>query len=215
MTSILHTIAKKDDAKQQNHTKELVLFVLIPEYADWEASLLIPSLSNGGFGMWDKTFNIKVVAPSMSPVSSIGGVSVMPDDTFDTAPKDFAALILVGGNNWFSEDAKRVLPMIHQALANNAVIGAICDASKFLGVNGFLNHVEHTSNDLEGLKNSAASLYTGESQYKDLPSVLDGNMVTANGLGFIEFTKHVLLALRVARPETIETFFQICKRGYY
>lgn len=64
---------------QKNNVPELVLFVLTPEYADWEASLLMPSLSRGGFDMWEKTYNIKTVAPTMGPVRSMGGVSVMPD----------------------------------------------------------------------------------------------------------------------------------------
>lgn len=200
---------------QKHPVKESVLFVLIPEYADWEASLLMPALSRGGFGMWEKTYQIKTVAPTMSPVRSMGGVSLMPDYSFDNAPDTFAALILVGGTNWFNSDAKRVLPLIHHALEKKSVIGAICDASTFLAVNGFLNQTAHTSNELEGLKTHSDSLYTGESQYRDLPSVRDGNMVTANGFGFIEFTQDILLALQVAPSDTIETFFQICKRGSY
>lgn len=199
---------------QKDNIRESVLFVLIPEYADWETSLLMPSLRNAGFGMWEKAYHPKIVTPSMSPVLSMGGVTIIPDYSFDNAPDDCAALILVGGTNWSGSDAKRVLPLVQNALEKNAVIGAICDASKFLAVNGFLNHAEHTGNNLEEFKNSPGSLYTGESQYRNLPSVRDGNIVTANGLGFIEFTKNILLALDAAPPDTIESFFQMCKRGY-
>ena len=195
--------------------KESVLLMLLPEYADWEASLLAPGLRRG-FGLWKKTYNVEIVAPSMEPVLSIGGFKVTPDYCFDSAPDDFAALILVGGMNWFDDngDAKGVLPLIHKATEKNALLGAICDASKFLAVEGFLNDVDHTSNELEALKTHAGSLYSGESQYQHLPSVRDGNIVTANGAGFIEFAQNIFLALDVAPEETIETFFETFKRGF-
>ena len=135
-------------------SRKTVLFVLIPEYADWEPALLAAGLRRG-FGMWDNNFEVKTVAPTGDPAVSIGGFRVIPDYTIESAPDDFAALILVGGFGWFWEDAKKTLPLVRKALAQNAVLGAICDASIFLGVNGFLNGVNHTSNSLELLKAKA------------------------------------------------------------
>lgn len=195
--------------------KETVLFVLIPEYADWEPALLAAALRRG-FGMWEKTYEVKTVAPAIGSAASIGGFRTVPDYTIESAPGDFAALILVGGLGWFEEGAKRVLPLVEKALAQNAVLGAICDASMFLGVNGFLNEVNHTSNGLELLKAKAGAAYAGEKKYRrDQQSMRDGNIVTANGAGFVEFTRDVLLALNIAPSGQIAEFYRICKTGFF
>ena len=190
--------------------KELVLFVLIPEYADWEPGLLAAGL-RGGFDMLEKSYDIGVVGLTLAPVFSIGGFSAVPDYSIDTAPDDFAALILVGATSWFDDGAKRVLPMVHRAIEKKAVLGAICDASAFLAANGFVNHIEHTSNDLDALKSQEGSAYKGEALYKNQPSVRAGNIVTASGTGFMDFTRNVFLALNVAPLETIEEIYRMFK----
>lgn len=192
-----------------------VLFVLIAEYADWEPALLAAGLRKG-FGLWEPRYRVKTVAPRSAPVRSIGGFTTVPDYTFDNAPDDFAALVLVGGTDWFGPDAEAVLPLVRKALAHNAVVGAICDASMFLGAHGFLNAVRHTSNDLSTLKNRPGTLYAGAPLYQSgVPSVRDGNIVTANGAGFIEFAQNMFEALNAASPEKTAIFRDFCKTGMF
>lgn len=183
-------------------TRKEVLFVLIPEYADWEFALLAPGLRRG-FGVWEPQYDVKIVAPDEGPVTSIGGVRCLADYTFQTMPEDYAALVLVGGLNWWGEEALRVVPLVKQALARQLVVGAICDASAFLGANGFLNEAAHTSNGLAYLQGKAGSAYRGEARYQNVPSVRDGNLVTANGVGFVDFTCNMLAALDAAQEKEI------------
>ncbi|WEJ91143.1 MAG: DJ-1/PfpI family protein [Klebsiella huaxiensis] len=183
-------------------TRKEVLFVLIPEYADWEFALLAPGLRRG-FGVWEPQYDVKIVAPDEGPVTSIGGVRCLADYTFQTMPEDYAALVLVGGLNWWGEEALRVVPLVKQALARQVVVGAICDASAFLGANGFLDEVAHTSNGLAYLQGKAGSAYRGEARYQNVPSVRDGNLVTANGVGFVDFTCNMLAALDAAQEKEI------------
>lgn len=185
-----------------NTCKE-VLFVLIPEYADWEFALLAPGLRRG-FGIWEPKYEVRTVAADEGPVMSIGGVRCLPDYTFQTLPNDYAALVLVGGMNWWGDQAQQVVPLVQQALMRQIVIGAICDASAFLGTNGFLNDVDHTSNGLAYLQNRAGSAYSGAERYRNVPSVRDGNLVTANGTGFLDFTCNMLAALNAAQEKEIE-----------
>ncbi len=192
-----------------------VLFVLIEEYADWEPALLAAGLRRG-FGLWEPRYAVRVVAPRPEPVTSIGGFRTVPDYTFADAPDDFAALVLIGGTDWFGDDAAAALPLVRRAGENGAVLAGICDASIFLGVHGFLNNVRHTSNGLEYLKEKAGAAYTGEALYQaDRPSVGDGNVVTANGAGFIEFARDVLEALDVAPREKLDAFAAFCKTGMF
>ncbi|MEB8266439.1 DJ-1/PfpI family protein [Klebsiella grimontii] len=184
-------------------TRKEVLFVLIEEYADWEFALLAPGLRRG-FGIWEPQYDVRTVAADAGPVMSIGGVRCLPDYTFETIPDDYAALVLVGGMNWWGEEARRVVPLVEQAQARQIVVGAICDASAFLGAHGFLNDVDHTSNGLAYLQNRAGPAYSGAARYRSVPSVRDGNLVTANGVGFVDFTCNILAALNATQAGEIE-----------
>lgn len=184
-------------------TRKEVLFVLIEEYADWEFALLAPGLRRG-FGIWEPQYDVRTVAADAGPVMSIGGVRCLPDYTFETIPDDYAALVLVGSMNWWGEEARRVVPLVEQAQARQIVVGAIYDASAFLGAHGFLNDVDHTSNGLAYLQNRAGSAYSGAARYRSVPSVRDGNLVTANGVGFVDFTCNMLAALNATQAGEIE-----------
>lgn len=197
-----------------NATNNDVLFVLISEYADWEASVLAPGLRRG-FGLWEPKYGVKVVTPDGAPAASIGGFGCAADYSFATMPDDYAALVLIGGMNWWCDEAARVIPLVEKTLERKKVLGAICDASMFLGVNGFLNNVDHTSNGLAALKQKAGAAYTGEARYKAQPSVRDGNIVTANGVGFIEFALNMFAALDVADQKILDLGFATFKSGMY
>lgn len=184
-------------------TRKEVLFVLIEQYADWEFALLAPGLRRG-FGIWEPQYDVRTVAADAGPVMSIGGVRCLPDYTFETIPDDYAALVLVGGMNWWGEEARRVVPLVEQAQARQIVVGAICDASAFLGAHGFLNDVDHTSNGLAYLQNRAGPAYSGAARYRSVLSVRDGNLVTANGVGFVDFTCNILAALNATQAGEIE-----------
>lgn len=56
---------------------------------------------------------------------SIGGLVVTVDYMAATMPEDYAALILVGGMAWQSEEAQRVVPIVEAALARGVLVGAI------------------------------------------------------------------------------------------
>lgn len=196
-------------------SKATVLFLLLPEYAEWEPALLAAGL-RFGFGEWEGKYEVKTVAPGPEEVMSVGGFRTVPDYTFANAPEDFAALVLVGGMSWRGEGAKAVLPLVRRTLEKGAVLGAICDASLFLGISGFLNEVEHTSNSLSHIQELGGSVYTGASRYHaDKQSVRDGNIVTATGTGFIEFACDMFAALDAAPQEKIVRLYTAFKSGFF
>lgn len=193
--------------------KKEVLFFLMNEFADWEPAFLSTGLTAG-----DPTkvlYETKTLAISKEPVRSIGGFTVLPDYDITTLPEDYAALILVGGMQWQSREAEKILPLIDQAIQKGVVLGAICNATLFLGAHGYLNNIEHTSNTLELLKQWSGTHYTNETSYKNCQAVNDKNIVTANGTGYLEFTKEVLLLLQSNSPEDIEKNYQFLKFGLY
>lgn len=76
----------------------------------------------------------------------------MPDYDISDLPDDHVGLILIGGMNWFLPEAQPIAPLVEKAIAENKLVAGICNASVYLGMHGFLNHVKHTSNTLEYLK---------------------------------------------------------------
>ena len=123
-------------------------------------------------------------------------------------------LILVGGMQWESAAARRIAPLAGEALKRGILVGAICNAVSFMAANGLLNSVRHTGNTVEMLKQWGGANYTGEVLYEERQAVRDGNVVTANGTGYLEFTRECLLALKADTPDRIEASYKFNKYGF-
>ena len=180
--------------------KQEVLFLLLNDYADWEGAFLSISLNAGVLPGNEVKYISKTVAPTLDEVRSIGGFRTVPDYSFQTMPADYAALVLIGGMQWQSPESELVVPIVQDALQRGKIVGAICNASAFMGAHGFLNNVKHTSNTLPYLKQFAGSAYTNEAGYQEKQAVSDQNIVTANGTGHLEFTRELLLLLNADTP---------------
>ncbi|MDY3989473.1 MAG: DJ-1/PfpI family protein [Massilioclostridium sp.] len=188
-----------------------VLFALLDKWADWEAAYLSSALQMLG----QNQFSNRVLSLTKDPVESIGGFRVVPDCDLQSVPADYDALILIGGMSWRDTSAQQLKSLIESCLIDGKVLGAICDASAYLGTIGVLNSVRHTSNDLNDLKAWAGDAYTGEDNYVREQAVRDCNVITANGTAALEFAQEVLLALKVAPEEAIHEWYQFHKLGYY
>lgn len=191
--------------------EKIILFMVIDQFADWEAAYLSSAIHMLGQGV----FKVKTVGITKEPVTSIGGFQVIPDFDINTIPTEYEALILVGAMTWRNELAKKVEAVVKQCQQQDRILAGICDAAGFLGTVGALNQAEHTGNDLGDLKNWAGSHYTGEKKYKLQQAVRDGKLITANGTAALEFAREVLYALHVASEEKIEGWYQFHKLGFY
>lgn len=194
--------------------RKKVLLVLLDEYSDWEGAFLSTALHNGVVSGGEVKYKVHVVAPTLNAVRSIGGFRTSPDYSFENMPKEYEALILIGGNRWDSPEAELVVPLVQKALDSGKLVGAICCGASFLCAHGFLNHVKHTGNGLEELQRWGGERYTNEAGYVNAQAVSDGNVVTANGVAYLEFTREVLLCLEADAVESIETWYDFYKNGF-
>lgn len=194
--------------------KEIV-FVLLDDFADWEAAFLAPALRAGTMPGRPASYGVKYMTPDGQPVRSIGGMQAAADCDASALPAGCAGLVLVGGMQWQSEAAERIVPLVGEALSRGILVGAICNAASFLAANGFLNDVRHTGNTVEMLKKWGGTNYTGDALYEERQAVRDGNIVTANGSGYLEFTRECLLVLGADTPEAIEASYKFNKEGFY
>ncbi|NDV67434.1 type 1 glutamine amidotransferase family protein [Dysgonomonas sp. 25] len=195
--------------------KKEVIFVILNEFAEWEGSFLGTSLRAGVKPGNPIKYAVKTMSVTKEPLMSITGFRVMADYDINSFPQDYTALILIGGMSWFTEEAKQLVPIVEKAIREGKIVGGICNASVFLGCHGFLNNVKHTSNTVEYLKQYAGDNYTNEAGYIERQAVADKNIVTANGTGYLEFMKEVLLLLDADTPEIIDEAYRFYKYGLY
>ena len=179
--------------------KEIV-FVLLDEFADWEAAFLAPALCSGVMPGRPGSYAAKYMSPDGESVRSIGGLRATPDYDASTLPESAAA--------------RQIAPLAGEALKRGILVGAICNAVSFMAANGLLNGVRHTGNTVEMLKQWGGANYTGEALYEERQAVRDGNVVTANGTGYLEFTRECLLALKADTPDRIEASYKFNKYGF-
>lgn len=191
-----------------------VIFVLLNEFADWEGAFIASCLNRGVKPGSPVNYKVKTLSLSKDPVISIGGFRVLPDYGLNELPEDYAGLVLIGGMSWFAPEAELVVPLVEKALREKKLVAGICNASVFLGMHGFLNGVKHTSNTLAYLKQYVGDKYTGEADYVDKQAVRDGNIVTANGTGQLEFCREILYALEADAGEAIEETYLFYKNGF-
>lgn len=191
-----------------------ILFVLLDQFADWEsafspqrfaAALCRDARDATPCGM-RRPGSSRTLDRRHDP---------HPDCDTETLPDDCAGLILVGGMSWATPETERIVPLVREALSHGILVGAICNAASFLAAHGFLNGVRHTGNGLEMLREWGGANYTGEKLYQERQAVRDGNVVTANGSGYLEFTRECLLALEADTPEQIAASYAFNKHGFY
>lgn len=132
--------------------KKEILFVLLNDFADWEGAYIAPNLSYGVEPGSENKYVVKTVSITKDLVVSCGGFKVLPDYDINGIPADYAGLVLIGGMRWFLPEAQLLVPLVKAAVENNRLVAGICNASVFLGMHGFLNTVNHTSNALEYIK---------------------------------------------------------------
>ncbi|MDR2932964.1 MAG: glutamine amidotransferase, partial [Oscillospiraceae bacterium] len=193
--------------------KKQLLFVVIDQFADYEYPFLASALQGR---IKDKTspYDVKTLSVSKEPVKSMGGFTILPDYSVDDYPADYAGLVLIGGNAWRTDEAQKIAPLLMDACSSGKIVGAICDATVFLGMHGLLNEKKHTSNTPESLMEGAQERYTGQAHYLNRQAVRDGSLVTANGTAHLEFAKEMLIALEAYPADYIEENYQFFKLGF-
>lgn len=194
-------------------TKE-VIFILLNDFADWEGAFLAPALRGGVMPGKPGSYDVKYLTPDGRPVRSLGGMQASADYDASALPERCAGLILVGGMSWRTPEAEAIAPLVAEARRRGLPVGAICNAVSFLAAHGFLNEVRHTGNTVEMLREWGGNEYTGAAHYVEQEAVRDGATVTANGSGFLEFTRECLLALRADEEEAIEASYRFNKEGF-
>jgi putative intracellular protease/amidase len=109
--------------------------------------------------------------------------------------------ILPGGDRWeTSPPEPEIEQLLNRLDASRVPLAAICAATVAISRLGLLRGRRHTSNGLEYLRSKVPG-YAEEANYVDAPAVRDRGLITASGLGDVEFARELLEELDVLSAE--------------
>ncbi|TYS59881.1 glutamine amidotransferase [Sutcliffiella horikoshii] len=181
--------------------------------SDWEYSYLIAELNTGRYFKKDfPPLNIVTIGTTKETITTMGGLKITPDLSFDQCSfKKGDLIILPGGLTWGETAQHPILQKIGEALETGTIVAAICGATEALANLGYLDNRKHTGNNLDYLK-MVCPTYKGEKFYDtEQPATSSDNLITASGIAPLEFAREVLKKLEVLSPETLNAWYQLNK----
>ncbi len=182
---------------------------LFDGFSDWEISYLTSEINKS------EAFELVYFSKDGNPVTSMGGLQIMPRTSLaDLKFNDVDLLILPGGTAWEKGENKEIEKLTIDLFESGKPLAAICAATAFLGQLGLLDHVKHTSNDLNYLK-AVVPTYRGDKMYQNVLAFTDKNIITANGIAPIEFAREIFKTIDLYSEERIEKWFQLFKNGVW
>jgi putative intracellular protease/amidase len=177
--------------------------------ADWELGHLLAELHTGRFT--GTPFEVVTVAESLDPITTMGGVRIVPDMLLaHLDPADSDILVLAGSEQWDAGGGQTFAAAAARFLEAGVPVAAICGATAGLARAGLLDERRHTSAAPEYL---AATGYAGGERYVDERAVVDGDLITAGPQSPVQFARAVLDRLGLASDRTLEAYEAVFHRG--
>lgn len=173
-----------------------VYLLVVEGFADWEPAHAVAELRRHG------KYRVESVGLTSGPVRSMGGLTILPSMTVaDVIASDVAVFILPGGDRWENSPVESELEQLLNGLDSQGTpIAVICAATVAIARLGLLRRRRHTSNGLEYLRSHVPG-YSEAANYVDSPAVRDRGLITASGLGDVEFARELFEELDVLSVE--------------
>jgi putative intracellular protease/amidase len=173
-----------------------VHLLVVDGFADWEPAHAVAELRRYG------QYRVETVGLTRDAVESMGGLRVLPSTTVtEVNPEEVAVFMLPGGDRWETAAIEPEIEALLRRLdADGVPIAAICAGTVAIARLGLLRGRRHTSNGLEYLRAQVPD-YADEASYVDAPAVRDRALITASGLGDVEFARELFEELDVLSPE--------------
>ena len=191
--------------------QQAVHLFVFDSMADWEPALAVAAINNPQFQQAPGRFRVVTVGLNREPVTTMGGLRVLPDTTLaEISPVASSMLILPGGEIWETGANRAAIATARSFVATGVPVAAICAATLALARAGLLDNRRHTGNDRESL---AVSGYHGRTHYVDAPAVTDKNVITASGLAPVDFAREIIRALHLYNDDALEAWYALFKHG--
>ncbi|WP_018759229.1 DJ-1/PfpI family protein [Paenibacillus terrigena] len=182
--------------------------------ADWELGYVIAELNSGQyFKQQGERIPVKTVGATKDPVTTKGGMTIIPDMTVDSImPETSAILLLPGADSWKDPKNLLVIEKTKQLLDSGCLVAAICGATAALAEAGILDQRPHTSNSPEYLSMFCPN-YKGAFYYKEEKIVDDGQLITTGSAGGLHLARQVMERLDVMSKEALSAWYEYYRTG--
>ena len=190
-------------------TNSVAHLALYDTLADWEVGYLLAELRTGRFT--GSSWKIVTVSESHEPITTMGGVRIVPDMILnDLDPVDSDLLILPGADMWDAGGGEAFAAAAARFLDAGVPVAAICGATAGLARAGLLDARHHTSAAAGYLM---ATGYAGGEYYVDERAVVDGDLITAGPQSPVQFARATLRRLSLASERTLEAYEALFHRA--
>lgn len=179
--------------------------------ADWETGHTVAHIRETSLHRPPRdTYEIVTVGPEAGrPVTTTGGVRILPDLALDDLrPEDSALLIVPGATLWDTGD--ELAPYARKArafLAAGVPVAAICGAVAGLAREGLLDDRTHTGAAAEYVGGQPG--YGGQARYVEAAAVTGDGLVTAGPTEPVAFAREVFRALDLHEPEVLDAWVRL------
>lgn len=193
--------------------KTIYVYIL-DTLADWELGHVISELNSGRFFKKEaQPLTIQTISNSKKPITTMGGMTIIPDGVVEDIAVDKNSLLLLpGADTWSDPNHQKIIEIAAELLELDAIVGAICGGTVALARLGLLDNRPHTSNG-PGFLEMMCSAYHGQAYYLDQPVVADHNLITANSTAGLLWAKQIIQQLEVFNPDTLEAWFAYFSTG--
>ena len=175
--------------------------------ADWEPAHALCEINKSG------KFDVITVGLSEMPVLTMGGLKLRPEMALENVIlEEVGIFILPGGDMWEEQSNENLKMLLGRLHAAEILIGGICGATLEIARAGLTRGTRHTSNSKDYLKTMIAD-YSDEEFYVDELAVTDKKVITASGLGSIEFGREVIKQLGIYSETDTRIWYEMFKHG--
>ncbi len=115
---------------------------------------------------------------------------------------------------WEAGTPNGVDALLHSFRAASVPVAAICGATFAVARAGLMRGRRHTSNDKEYLEAVVPEYQDGELYSAEL-AVTDGDLITASGVGSVEFARDITRYLGVYTDEQVGRWFELYKNAVW
>lgn len=193
---------------------QTIYIYVLDTLADWEIGYLTSEMNSGRFFKKDaKQIKIKMVSDTKSPISTMGGLTIVPDCLVaDILVNQASLLVLPGAETWHDPKHVAIIEKASALLAVGATVAVICGATVAAANAGLLDSRRHTSNG-PGFLDMFSLDYKGQSYYVEAPSVADDHLMTASSTGALLWTKQIIEQLDVFQSDTLAYWYDYFRTG--
>ncbi|WP_017542576.1 DJ-1/PfpI family protein [Nocardiopsis prasina] len=177
--------------------------------ADWHYGHTVAQVREGLGPHRTGSLPVVTVGLTGAPVTTAGGLTVLPDLTLPQFKPSTSAMLLLPGSPDWDDDPESLAPLASAAgilLDAGIPVAAIGGATAGLAREGLLDHRDHTSSAPDYLLGTG---YAGSHRYREELTVTDGDLVTAGASAPVEFARAALARLGLLSPRALDAWYRL------